>query len=409
MEKSYEREDLDQSSLKIVPATAPAALSDTPPSWPTNLRRRSSIEDDTNASNTTSSAPKEVSLTATVPPLAISSRESSIDTVLTHQSPTRTPEIPSAYANPTKVWEKKEAVKDLDEHTDSIIEERVSAIEETQADSVEASEHNKKDDLDCHTKTKLVHEEKSLSVEKEAEATQNQQTDLNYSDDFSCNISTPSETPSSDANIITVSPTKSLTIKKDQLIEEQSSQEENVKDGTVSNNVETNKVSGQHESIKESESDSVKSEASETRRDSPTKPELSGKTVDSICEKLMTELVKDTYVNLKESLNKSKSEEIKKEAATASRIDYDNGEKSNKPTSQQSVSRVEEDQEAKESSKSDVVKSKSDRSYAKERSDQKDGLAKSRPQDMMLTFDLSSESSSEGIIDIIFDTFLILF
>ena len=218
MQKSYEPEDQDHASPKVVPATAPAALADTPPSWPTILRRRSSIEDDINTSITTSSAPKETSLASTIPPLPISSRESSIDTVLTHQSLSKTPEISTAYVNPTNVWDKKEAVKDFDEHTESIIEEKLSGIEETHADEVKINDDRKESDLDKPSKPSLAADENSLSLEKEAEGTLNQQTDLNYSDDFTCNISTPSETPSSDTNIITVSPTKSLTIKRDQQV-----------------------------------------------------------------------------------------------------------------------------------------------------------------------------------------------
>ena len=147
MEKSYEREELDHASSKTVPATAPAALSDTPPSWPTNLRRRSSIEDDTNASNTTTSATKEASAVPSIPPLPISSRESSIDTVLTHQSPSKTPEISSAYVNPTNIWDKNEVTTDLNEPSESIIEEKFSGIEDSHIDELKANKDRKEDDF----------------------------------------------------------------------------------------------------------------------------------------------------------------------------------------------------------------------------------------------------------------------
>ena len=398
MQKSYEPEDQDHASPKGVPATAPAALADTPPSWPTILRRRSSIEDDINTSITTSSAPKETSLASTIPPLPISSRESSIDTVLTHQSLSKTPEISSAYVNPTNVWDKKEAVKDFDEHTESIIEEKLSGIEETHADEVKINDDRKEADLDKPSKPSLAADENSLSLEKEAEGTIDQQTDLNYSDDFTCNISTPSETPSSDTNIITVSPTKSLTIKRDQQVEEPSIHEEKPKDVKVDDIDDRKDAPGQHQTLKGSKQDSVKSDILLTKASSEQKPELRGKTVDSICEQLMNDLVKDTYDSLKESINKTKSKGYQEQAKFENKDHIVNefDRSLDKATSQEPTS-SEENFKVKDVDKSETTKPKSVSSHAKERRSSKDGLSKSRPQDMMLTFDLSSESSSEGI------------
>ena len=395
MEKSYEPEDQDQATPKVAPATAPAALADTPPSWPTSLRRRSSIEDDFNTSNTTISAPKETSLASTIPPLPISSRESSIDTVLTHQSPSKTPEISSAYVNPTNVWDKKETAKDI---TESIIEEKLSGIEDTDADEVKTNDDRKEYNLDSQRKPSLAVDENSLSLEKEAEVTFNQQTDLNYSDDFTWNLSTPSQTPSSDANIITVSPTKSLTIKKDQLIEELSVHEDRSKDAKVDDRKDT---PVQHQPLKDGGQDLVRSAASLTKVSSKQKPELSGKAVDSICEKLMNDLVKDTYDSLKESISKTNSEETQQQARLENkdevgnqlRVSLDKVTNQEQPLSEEKL----------KVGKSEATKPKPEPSHGKERRSSKDGLSKSRPQDMMLTFDLSSESSSEGTCSVFID------
>ena len=53
--------------------------------------------------------------------------------------------------------------------------------------------------------------------------------------------------------------------------------------------------------------------------------------------------------------------------------------------------------------KSEATKLKPEPSHGMERRSSKDGLSKSRPQDMMLTFDLSSESSSEGTCSVFID------
>ena len=132
---------------------------------------------------------------------------------------------------------------------------------------------------------------------------------------------------------------------------------------------------------------------------SPKKPDVSSHTVDSICEKLMSELVKDTYDSLKESLNKTMTKDTKKEANVDGndKVEKDSNERSNKIIGQEYASSFEESSRTKSLSKSEDSKSKTFSSHGTERSASREGLAKSRPQDMMLTFDLSSESSSEGM------------
>ena len=94
LEKAYEREGQEQNSTKNIPHTAPAALSVIPPSWP-NVANRKPFQDNIDANIFSAEGPKEISDPLSIASLAISSRESSIDNIIT-TSASKTPDVLSA-------------------------------------------------------------------------------------------------------------------------------------------------------------------------------------------------------------------------------------------------------------------------------------------------------------------------
>ena len=372
LEKTYEREDNDQIPLKSIPLSAPAALFDVPPTWPNPAIKKINFNDNENLSSRAFAVNTETGDSSPIPPLAISSRESSIDTILT-SSHSKTPDIPT-YIPTSNIWCKN--AYDSNEDREQILH---STGDEKLEKSLSGESANKRDQPIMRDKLndrKLSLPTENLDKELELEITNN----LNYSDDFTCNISTTSETPSSDANVITVSPTKTLTIEKEQ-VQEETTWNEIRSEETLENKIDAS-VIPDHLPIAlemgiEKATDNIGHSETLKIKDTSFKDRsaLNSKTVDSICDKLMNDLMKDTYSSLKAAT------QVADTGIKASRL----------PVQTRDTSKTYE-----KVSKIGIPKENDAEFIPKQISNNLSKRKESRPQDLMLsTFDLSSDSSSE--------------
>ena len=385
-----------------MPLTAPAALSDVALSWPSANIKNCSNYNAIGECISAKSLPKEPNNISPIPPLPISSRDSSIETAVT--TPYSQIQEDNEDNDSKTTW-----IKNVSNTNQNDTSQNSKLIEEPiqQKDNNEASSIN--DNLERPaTKDIVATVNKSHSAFKliESNDKENAAENLDHSDEYIFNLSTGSDaSPSSDTNLITVSPTKVLAVEIAQPDNECSGNK--IRDKVILDSNDSENIASAQNQVAEMQ----KTDNTYCVTDNMTPksyPQVTTEIVDSICEKLMIDLVKDTYSSMspkiipvalaaeaQPSLEKAtmntesfrSNKHIKKEQNELEKRPKDRREV--EAPEKQFTIRTEYEKKDHQNANSESLISSNPLSNASSRS-------RSRPQDLMLTtFDLSSESSSE--------------
>ena len=384
-----------------MPLTAPAALSDVALSWPSANIKNCANYNALGECMSATSLPKEPNNISPIPPLPISSRDSSIETAVTTPY-SQIQEDNDEYDTKT-AWNKdvRKTNQNNAPQNSKLVQKPIEQKDNNEASSIT-------DNFERHaTKDTLGTINKSHSACKSIESKdkENAAESLDHSDEYIFNLSTGSDaSPSSDTNLITVSPTKVLAAESAQPDNESTKDE--IRDEVILDRNDSKNIASAENQVTETQKNDdtycVTNDVTPTRH-----PQVTTEIVDSICEKLMIDLVKDTYssmspkiipialateaqpslkkdpmnTELSHSNKHDKKEENEHEKRPKDRLE---GEATIKPHTVKTEYEQKDHQNANsESSLSSNPLSNAPRS-------------RSRPQDLMLTtFDLSSESSSE--------------
>ena len=396
--KTYERED----SPKPMPLTAPAALSDVALSWPSANIKNCANNNALGECMSAISLPKEPNNISPIPPLPISSRDSSIETAVTTPY-SQILEDNEEYDSKT-AWNKNVSKTNQNDTSQNskLIQKPIQQKDNNEASSM--TDNFKRP----ATQDILVTINKSPSAIKSIESKdkENASESLDHSDEYIFNLSTGSDgSPSSDTNLITVSPTKVLAVESAQPDNECTKDE--IRDEVILDRNDSKNIASAENQVAETQKTDntyrVTNDVTPKRH-----PQVTTEIVDSICEKLMIDLVKDTYSSMSPKI-------IPVALATEAQPSLENDPidlesfHSNKPTKKQEneheklpkdrlagevpvkpqTIKTEYEQNDHQNANSESLISSNPLLNASSRS-------RSRPQDLMLTtFDLSSESSSE--------------
>ena len=236
--------------------------------------------------------PKEPNNISPIPPLPISSRNSSIETAVTTPY-SQILEDNEEYDSKT-AWNKNFSKTNQNDTSQNskLIQRPIQQKDNNKASSM--TDNFKRP----ATQDILVTINKSPSAIKSIESKdkENASESLDHSDEYIFNLSTGSDgSPSSDTNLITVSPTKVLAVESAQPDNECTKDE--IRDEVILYRNDSKNIASAENQVAETQKTDntyrVTNDVTPKRH-----PQVTTEIVDSICEKLMIDLVKDTYSSM---------------------------------------------------------------------------------------------------------------